>query len=144
MRNLLPLARWVPFIVLSLASLWASARTSEGYRSPVFDWDLTWPAVSNALTKTPHITSMLLIFLLAALGSGISRLPLAAALSLVVAVGWEIVQMPTLGNNPRLADLAPDLVGIGLGWAVVSLVALAWRRLRDRGAPPGPPADGRT
>lgn len=97
--------------------------------------DLSWPALANALTKLPHIVSMVLIFVLAALGTGAGRLWLAAVLTLLVAIGWEIVQMPTLGNNPRLADLAPDLVGIGIGWGLVSMGALLWRRLR--GGPEG-------
>lgn len=129
-QRFLTLARWAPFLIISIASLWASARTSQGYRAPIFDWDLSWPALVNALTKLPHIGSMVLIFVLAALGTGTSRLWLAAALTLVVAIGWEIVQMPTLGNNPRLADLAPDLVGIGIGWGLVALGAAIWRRLR--------------
>ncbi len=62
-----------------------------------------------------------LIFVLGALAVGVGRLWLAALLTFVVAIGWEVVQMPTIGNNPRLADLAPDLVGIGIGWVIVAL-----------------------
>ena len=130
MQNRLFMARWVSFVVVSLASLWASARTTEGYRKPIFDWDISWPAIANALTKMPHISSMILIFLLAALAVGARRLWLAALLTFVVAVGWEVVQMPTIGNNPRLADLAPDLVGIGIGWVIVALAAVLLRRVR--------------
>lgn len=127
MRNSLVVARWVPFIVVSIASLWASARTTEGYRDPIFDWDVSWPAIANALTKMPHIGSMLMIFLLGALAVGGNRLWLAALLTFVVGIGWEVVQMPTIGNNPRLADLAPNAVGIGIGWVIA---ALLWPRLR--------------
>lgn len=133
MRNIFVAARWVPFVVISIASLWASARTTEGYRDPIFDWDISWPAIANALTKMPHITSMFMIFLLGALAVGLGRLWLAALLTLVVGIGWEVVQMPTIGNNPRLADLAPDLVGIGIGWVIVTLGAMLWRRFRAPG-----------
>jgi len=133
MRTILVMARWVPFAVISIASLWASARTTEGYRDPIFDWDISWPAVANALTKMPHITSMLMIFLLGALAVGVGRLWLAALVTFVVGIGWEVVQMPTIGNNPRLADLAPDLVGIGIGWVAVALAAMLWRRFRPAG-----------
>jgi hypothetical protein len=136
MRNILVVARWVPFAVVSIASLWASARTTEGYRDPIFDWDISWPAIANALTKMPHISSMLMIFLLAALAVGAGRLWLAALLTLAVGIGWEVVQMPTIGNNPRLADLAPDLVGIGIGWMIVASGAMLWRRLRPAGYGP--------
>ncbi|MGE3066858.1 MAG: hypothetical protein AB7K67_14815 [Hyphomicrobiaceae bacterium] len=122
--------RWVPFVVISIASLWAAARTTQGYRDPIFDWDISWPAIANALTKMPHIGSMLLIFLLGVLAVGIGRLWLAALLTFVVGIGWEAVQMPTIGNNPRLADLAPDLVGIAFGWVIVALAAMLWRRFR--------------
>lgn len=130
MRNVLSVVRWVPFIVISIASLWASAQTTAGYRDPIFDWDISWPAIANALTKMPHIGSMLMIFLFAALAVGVGRLWLAALLTVMVGIGWEVVQMPTIGNNPRLADLAPDLVGIGIGWAMVALGAMLWRRFR--------------
>ncbi|MCR6672796.1 hypothetical protein [Devosia ginsengisoli] len=130
MRKIVATARWVPLVVISIASLWASARTTEGYRDPIFDWDISWPAIANALTKMPHIGSMFLIFLLGALAVGVGRLWLAALLAFVVAIGWELVQMPTIGNNPRLADLAPDLVGIGLGWVIVALGVMLWRRFR--------------
>lgn len=130
MRNTLSVARWVPFVVISIASVWASAQTTEGYRDPIFDWDLSWPAIANALTKMPHIGSMFLIFLCAALAVGVGRLWLAALLTFVVGIAWEVVQMPTIGNNPRLADLGPDLVGIGIGWVVVALGAKFWRRFR--------------
>lgn len=133
MRNILAVGRWVPFIVISTASLWASAQTTQGYRDPVFNWDISWPALANALTKMPHIGSMFMIFLLAALAVGVGRLWLAALLTLIVGIGWEVVQMPTIGNNPRLADLAPDLVGIGIGWVIVALGTRLWRRLRPAG-----------
>lgn len=130
MRQTLSVARWVPFVVISIASLWASAQTTQGYRDPVFDWDISWPAIANALTKMPHVGSMLMIFVLGALAVGVGRLWLAALLTFVVAIGWEVVQMPTIGNNPRLADLAPDLIGIGIGWVIVALGAMLWRRFR--------------
>ncbi len=131
MRNILIVARWVPFAFISIASLWASAQTTQGYRDPIFDWDISWPAIANALSKMPHVGSMFMIFLFAALAVGVGRLWLAALLTLVVGIGWEAVQMPTIGNNPRLADLAPDLVGIGIGWVIVALGAMLWRRFRS-------------
>jgi hypothetical protein len=48
-------------------------------------------------------------------------------------IGWEVVQMPTISNNPRLVDLAPDLVGIGIGWVIVALRAMLWRHLPPAG-----------
>lgn len=133
MLNTLVVARWVPFVVTSIASLWASARTTEGYRDPIFDWDISWSAIANALTKMPHIGSMLMIFLLGALAVGLGRLWLAALLTFAVGIGWEVVQMPTIGNNPRLADLAPDLVGIGIGWVIVAFGAMLWQHFRPAG-----------
>jgi len=132
MRNILAVARWVPFVAISIASLWASARTTEGYRDPIFDWDISWPAIANALTKMPHISSMLMIFVLGVLAVGVGRLWLAALLTFMVGIGWELVQMPTIGNNPRLADLAPDLVGISIGWVIVALAVMSWRRFQHR------------
>lgn len=130
MPKILSLARWVPFLVVSIASLWASAQTTQGYRDPIFDWDISWPAVANALTKMPHIGSTFMIFLLGALAVGLDRLWLAALMTVVVGIGWEVVEMPMIGHHARLADLAPDLVGIGIGWVVVGLGAVLWRRSR--------------
>ncbi len=126
-------ARWVPFVVVGLASLWASAQTTQGYREPEFDWNLSPWAIANALTKMPHIASTLMLFLLGALAVGPRRLWLAAALTLLIGIGWELVQMPTVGNHPRIADLAPDLVGIAIGWSIVALGLAIWRRRASRG-----------
>ena len=122
MKKLIGKARWIPFLAFGAASLWAAGQTNQGYRKPVFDWDLSREAIANALTKMPHIGSAAFIFALAAIAVGRDRLPLAAVLTFVVGVGWEIVQMPTIGNNPRLADLAPNMVGIAIGWTLFAAI----------------------
>lgn len=131
-KPILSILRWLPFIGLGAASIWASARTSEGYRDWEFDWDISPPALLNALTKLPHITSMAMLFLLAIVAVGPRRAGWAAGMTLLIGIAWELVQMPTKGNNPRLADLAPDLVGIGLAWALVAVAGWLIGKLRQR------------
>lgn len=122
MKKLVGKRRWIPFLAFGAASLWAAAQTNQGYRKPVFDWDLSREAIANALTKMPHIGSTAFIFALAVIAVGRDRLPFAAVLTFLVGVGWEVVQMPTIGNNPRLADLAPNMVGIAIGWTLFAAI----------------------
>lgn len=53
---------------------------------------------------------MLLLFLLATLAVGLARRWWAALMTLAIGVLWELVQTTAVGQNPRLADLAPDMV----------------------------------
>lgn len=103
-------ARWVPFLVMGASSVWASGRAPEGRRPPDFDWSLSAEAVLRALSKRPHIVYMLLLFLLATLAVGLARRWWAALMTLAIGVLWELVQTTAVGQNPRLADLAPDMV----------------------------------
>ena len=55
------------------------------------------------------------------------RLWQAAGLLLALGVAGELVQIPIPGRNPGIVDLVDDLIGIGLGLAIVALARL-WRR----------------
>lgn len=95
------------------------------------DFTVTPEAIANAMTKMPHIASMAMLFFLAVLATGYSRIWLAAVLTFLVGVGWELVQTTVVGHNPRLVDLFPNLAGIAVAWIVVSVSVFLWRSARS-------------
>lgn len=95
---------------MGASSEWPSERAPEGRRPPDFDGSLSAEAVLRALSKRPHIVYMLLLFLLATLAVGLARRWWAALMTLAIGMLWELVQTTAVGQNPRLADLAPDMV----------------------------------
>lgn len=126
--------RVLPFTALALASIWAANRAPDGRRPPQMDFTVTPEAIANALTKMPHIASMAMLFVLAVLATGYSRIRLAAVLTFLVGVSWELVQTTVIGHNPRVVDIFPNLVGIALAWIVVSVSVFLWRSARSRSA----------
>ncbi|HFG7094657.1 MULTISPECIES: hypothetical protein [Acinetobacter] len=96
------------------------------------DFTVTFETITNALTKVPHIASMVMLFILAVLATGYSRTWLAAILTFLVGVSWELVQTTVIGHNPRVVDLFPNLVGIILAWIIVSVSFFLWRSFRSR------------
>jgi VanZ family protein len=132
--KVLTVLRVLPFTALALASIWAANRAPDGRRPPQMDFTMTPEAIANALTKMPHIASMAMLFVLAVLATGYSRIWLAAVLTFLVGVTWELVQTTVIGHNARIADIFPNLVGIALGWIIVSVSVFLWRSARSRSA----------
>ena len=97
------------------------------------DFTVTPEAIANALTKAPHIAAMAMLLVLAVFATGYSRIWLAAVLTFLVGVSWELVQTTVIGHNPRIAALFPNLVGIALAWIAVSVSVFLWRSARSRG-----------
>jgi VanZ family protein len=135
--KVLAVLRLLPFVALSLASIWAAGRAPYGRRPPQMDFTITPEAIANALTKTPHISSMAVLFVFALVGTGYSRSWLAALLTFLVGVGWELMQTTVIGHNPRVVDIFPNLVGIGLAWIIASVSVGISRWSRSRTASPG-------
>lgn len=123
--------RMLPFTALALASIWAANRAPDGRRPPQMDFTVTLEAIANALTKMPHIASMAMLFVLAVLATGYSRIWLAAVLTFLVGVSWELVQTTVVGHNPRVVDLFPNVVGIAIAWIIVSASVFLWRSARS-------------
>ena len=119
--KVLSVLRLLPFTALALASIWAANRAPEGRRPPQIDFTVTPEAIANALTKVPHIASMAMLFVLAVLATGYSRVWLAAVLTFLVGVSWELVQTTVIGHNPRIVDIFPNLVGIAVAWIIVAV-----------------------
>jgi VanZ family protein len=124
--------RVLPFTTLALASIWAANRAPDGRRPPQMDFTVTPEAIANALTKVPHIASMAMLFVLAVLATGYSRIWLAVVLTFLVGVSWELVQTTVIGHNPRVVDIFPNLVGIAVAWITVSVSVFLWRSTRSR------------
>lgn len=132
--KVLSVLRVLPFTALALASIWAANRAPDGRRPPQMDFTVTPEAIANALTKMPHIASMAMLFVLAVFATGYSRIWLAAVLTFLVGVSWELVQTTVIGHNPRVVDLFPNLVGIAIAWITVSVSVFLWRSARSRAA----------
>ena len=130
--KVLTVLRILPFTALALASIWAANRAPDGRRPPQMDFTVTPEAIAHALTKMPHIASMAMLFVLAVLATGRSRIRLAAVLTFLVGVSWELVQTTVVGHNPRVVDIFPNLVGIVVGWVIISVSAFLWRSARAR------------
>lgn len=130
--KVLRVLRILPFTALALASIWAANRAPEGRRPPQMDFTVTYEAIANALTKVPHIASMALLFFLAVLATDYSRAWLAAVLTFLVGVSWELVQTTVIGHNPRVVDLFPNLVGIVIAWIIMSIWFFLWSSARSR------------
>lgn len=132
--KVLTVLRVLPFMALALASIWAANRAPDGRRPPQMDFTVTPEAIANALTKMPYIASMAMLFVLAVLATGYSRIWLAAMLTFLMGVSWELVQTTVIGHNPRVVDIFPNLVGIALAWVIVSVSVFLWRSARSRSA----------
>lgn len=130
--KVLSVLRVLPFTALALASIWAANRAPDGRRPPQMDFTVTLEAIANALTKVPHIASMAMLFVLAVLATGYSRVWLAAVLTFLVGVSWELVQTTVIDHNARVVDIFPNLVGIAVAWIIVSVSAFLWRSARSR------------
>jgi VanZ family protein len=130
--KVLSVLRILPFTALALASIWAANRAPDGRRPPQMDFTVTLEAIANALTKVPHIASMAMLFVLALLATGYSRVWLAAVLTFLVGVSWELVQTTVIGHNPRVVDIFPNFVGIAVAWIIVSMSVFLWRSTRLR------------
>jgi Flp pilus assembly protein TadB len=78
-----------------------------------------------ALQKPLHVAACALLMVFGVMAYKWKRWWLAALLTMLVGLGWEIAQMTVEGHNPRLADLAPDFLGVVLGWLIVESLRYA-------------------
>jgi hypothetical protein len=111
--------RLLPFWLLAALSLMIAYRAPYGRRPPEFDFDISLDAILWSLQKPLHIAACALLMVLGVIAYKWKRWWLAALLTMLVGLGWEIAQTTVVGHNPRLADLAPDFVGVVLGWLIV-------------------------
>jgi VanZ family protein len=123
--------RFVPFVVVSVLSLYAAARAPRGRKPFQVDFSLSLDDVSRSMTKVPHLRSVAVILLLAVVGFGVYRLLAAFVATVLVSIAWEIAQTTVVGHNARLADMAPNLVAA----TVTVLVLLAVRTVCERRRP---------
>jgi VanZ family protein len=114
--------RWLPFAAAALSSLIMSALAPEGRRAFHIEWSLSLDAIEFSIVKAPHIGATALLALLAVLGGGRQRWPLALALTVLVGGGWELGQTTVIGHTARLADLAPDTLGALVGCLLGALL----------------------
>lgn len=115
----LELMRKLPFWLLAILTVMIAYRAPYGRRPPEFDFDMSWDAIEWSLYKPLHIVVCALLMVLGVMAYKWKRWWLAALLTMLVGLSWEIAQMTVAGHNPRLADLVPDFLGVVLGWLIV-------------------------
>ena len=101
--------RRLPFLVLTVISLCVAAGWALPSKPFTFDTSMSWQSVGVSMQKTQHFKATTLIFLLAWLAMGRTRLLISFGLTLVICFAWECVEATAIGHTARLADLAPDL-----------------------------------
>lgn len=111
--------RKLPFWLLAALTLMMAYRAPYGRRPAEFDFDMSWDAIVWAAQKPLHIFACALLMVLGVMAYKWKRWWLAALLTMLVGLGWEIAQTTVVGHNPRLADLAPDFIGVVLGFLIV-------------------------
>lgn len=111
--------RKLPFWLLAALTMMIAYRAPYGRRPAEFDWDISWASIEWSLYKPLHIAVCALLMVLGVLAYRWKRWWLAALLTMLVGLGWEIAQTTVAGHNPRLADLVPDFLGVVLGWFIV-------------------------
>jgi hypothetical protein len=115
----LEVMRRLPFWLLAALTLMIAYRAPYGRRPPEFDFDMSWDAMVWAAQKPLHIAACALLMVLGVLAYKWKYWWLAALLTMLVGLSWEIAQTTVVGHNPRLADLVPDFLGVVLGWLIV-------------------------
>ncbi len=111
--------RRLPFWLLAALTMMIAYRAPYGRRAAEFDFDVSWDAILWAAQKPLHIAACALLMVLGVLAYKWKRWWLAALLTMLIGLGWEIAQTTVVGHNPRLADLVPDFIGVVLGWLIV-------------------------
>jgi len=106
----LELIRVLPFLILSTISFWVAAGLSGPRKTFYLDLNLSPAAMIDSLGKAEHWKASALVFALAWLAVGNSRLILALGLTMGVGLVWEFLEATAVGHTGRLSDLAPDLL----------------------------------
>ncbi len=115
----LEVIRQLPFWMLAAASLIAAHHAPYGRKAYEFNWDFSWAAIEWSLYKPKHIATCALLMVLGVLAYKWKRWWLAALLTMLVGLSWEFAQATVAGHYARIADLAPNFVGVVLGWLIV-------------------------
>lgn len=115
----LDVMRRLPFWLLAALTMIIAYRAPYGRRPAEFDFDMSLEAIEWSLYKPLHIAACALLMVLGVLAYKWKRWWLAAVLTMLIGLGWEIAQTTVVGHSPRLADLVPDFLGVVLGWFIV-------------------------
>lgn len=111
--------RKLPFWMLAFASIMIAFHAPYGRKPYEFNWDFSWEAIEWSLYKPLHIAGCTLLMVLGVLAFKWKHWWVAALLTMLVAFGWEVAQTTVAGHYARIADLAPDFLGVVLGWLIV-------------------------
>lgn len=111
--------RKLPFWMLAFASVLIAYHAPYGRKPYEFNTDLSFEMIEFSIYKPLHIVGCALLMVLGVLAYKWKRWWLAALLTMLVGLSWELAQTTVAGHNARLADLIPDFLGVVLGWLIV-------------------------
>lgn len=111
--------RQLPFWMLAALTIMMAFRAPYGRRPPMFDFDMSWDAIVWAAQKPVHIAACALLMIFGVIAYRWKRWWLAASLTMLIGLLWEMAQTTVVGHTPRLADLVPDFLGVVLGLLIV-------------------------
>lgn len=115
----LDVMRKLPFWMLAFATVLIAYHAPYGRKPFEFDTRLSWEAIEFSLYKPLHILACAALMVLGVLAYKWKRWWLAALLTMLVGLSWEVAQTTVIGHYARLADLAPNFLGVVLGWLIV-------------------------
>jgi len=115
----LDVMRKLPFWMLAFASIMIAYRAPYGRKPFEFNLDMSWDSILFSAFKPLHILGCAALMVAGVLAYKWKRWWLAALLTMIVGLGWEIAQTTVSGHHARIADLVPDFLGVVLGWLIV-------------------------
>lgn len=115
----LDVMRKLPFWMLAFVTILIANRAPYGRKPAFFDFDLSWNSIVFSTLKPVHILGCAALMVLGVMAYKWKRWWLAAILTMLVGLSWEISQMTVAAHNARLADLIPDFLGVVLGFLIV-------------------------
>ena len=95
--------------------MWAAAEAPNGREPFTFSLDLSLAKLAHVAIKPVHIRGHAVILLTAILAVGSSDVLRAVAITLGLGLVCELAQATGVGHNGQLADMLPNLIGIGAG-----------------------------
>ncbi len=115
----LDVMRKLPFWMLAFASILIAYRAPYGRKPFEFNLDMSWDSILFSAFKPLHILGCAALMVAGVLAYKWKRWWLAALLTMIVGLSWEIAQTTVSGHHARIADLVPDFLGVVLGWLIV-------------------------
>lgn len=111
--------RQFPFWMLAFVTIILANRKPYGRKPAEFNFDISWDSIAYSTLKPIHILACAILMVLGVIAYKWKRWWVAAILTMLIGLSWEISQMTVAGHYARLTDLIPDFLGVVLGFLIV-------------------------